>query len=171
MKTYQFEEEYLPSINELILRYVTPEVLRNYIYPPDLEILTIVGDYLDEFRIPEGVKRANLENLALKKVYVPDSIEVLYVDNNKLKSLEVPQTIVDLEAQNNILQDLVFRGGEPRKLSKLIVSNNRLQKLDFPVTKKLMAVDIEGNDDLETGCSEELKKFILSSDQSVWVFP
>uniref|UniRef100_A0A6C0KT81 Leucine-rich repeat protein n=1 Tax=viral metagenome TaxID=1070528 RepID=A0A6C0KT81_9ZZZZ len=136
---YAFHADYDDTIDDfkvLHLFYVTPDDIKNYTFPDEIDNLYISGDYLDEFIIPNGVKSAYIKNLGIRKLYVPDSIKFLYCSNNHLRYLELPNTIEDLDASNNYLTTITFRNKElPVELECLSIEKNRIIDLSFEALK------------------------------------
>lgn len=111
---------------------------------PKIDDLTIGGDYIQRFRIPDGVKVAVITCCALRELYVPDSVEYLNVSKNCLVQLELPENIEIVRASNNQLTSISFRKS-PKKLNTLILHNNRLSELDFEAPPMLEDFDVRRN--------------------------
>lgn len=144
MTNYSFQYDYNIEDASLCIKYAKQTDIDNFNFNMNIEYLTILGDYIDNLIIPNGVKWVCIEKLGLKTISIPDSVQYLYIDNNFLKSLELPIYIEKVVANNNYLENIISKG-KLTKLYCLELEDNRLNNLNIEIPETIEVLKIKKN--------------------------
>lgn len=146
--------EYFDFSKTFTIRNVTPEAMVDIVIPNETERLVIVGDYLDELVIPDGIVTCICPSLGLRRLVVPDSVEFLYCNRNNIRELELPERMYAADVSYNPMYDLHIRGENP-ELGKIKMTGLKIKKFHAKV-KPECEIDMEDNPHL-TSLSREVQ--------------
>lgn len=129
----------------------------SYLEQIDIIYFVVYGD-ISNFKIPDGVKYAYLDNLNIKNLDISLNLERLICNHNKIKKLYIPDNLIEVEVTFNKLKLVQTIGNDP-KLSILLADNNPNIKIEINITKYLSYVTT----DVNAKVSFELAKFMSDS--------
>lgn len=146
--------EFFEQTKTFTIRNVTPEAMSGIVIPKETERLVIVGDYLDELNIPDGIITCICPSLGLRRLIVPDSVEFLYCNRNNIRELELSERMYAADVSYNPMYDLHIRGDTP-ELGKIKMTGLKLKSFHAKV-KPECEIDMEENPHL-TSLSKEVQ--------------
>lgn len=143
---FEFTMDYFHEAKHLNLYHAKENDIKHIQWPCDMQELSIIGEYLDHFDIPNGVEVFTGCHLGLKSVTIPDSMKRIYLDDNFLYDLELPVNIEYVSASENYITHVRFKDGkQPMNLIELDLRANRLLELNFEPPTSLEILDLRIN--------------------------
>jgi hypothetical protein len=157
---FEFKAEYEEECNNLIIVNATQSDIDNYKWPENIEAVYFRDCWIDHLKLPEGIEHVTVWK-SVRSIYVPSSVQFLYISNNSLHTLEVPQDILVVDASENFLTDFKFRDGNPTKLMKLNLTENKLESLHFIPPSSLCEMNITKNNLTPFTISPEILNYAI----------
>lgn len=130
--------------NQLHIDYAVQSDIDALDYPPNLEEIRLLGDYVQHFAPPAVSNFLDCSRVGLRTLVVPDGVKTLWCEDNYLEELILPPSIQYVRANTNLIHTL--RPADPDvglpNLRELYVVANRITRFDFPAPKSLYHFEI-----------------------------